>query len=76
VTAEIRIHLTAPDPEDGVLWRHTDVDGDRLLVSTAEVPGHGRGVYFRTDRMGSGVPLADIPALIAVLTAAIEEPTQ
>jgi len=48
-------------------FTHTDVDGDKLLITTAFVPGHGSGVYFRTSPNGSSVLLADIPALIAQL---------
>lgn len=48
-------------------YTHTDVDGDRLLISTAVLPGRVPGVYFRTDPDGSSVPVADLPALIAQL---------
>ncbi|MFF7184650.1 hypothetical protein ACFZAR_05325 [Streptomyces sp. NPDC008222] len=48
-------------------YSHTDIDGDRLLISTAVMPGNVPGVYFRTDPNGSSVPLADLPALIAQL---------
>lgn len=48
-------------------FAHTDIDGDRLLISTALMPGNLPGVYFRTDPNGSSVPLADLPALIAQL---------
>jgi hypothetical protein len=48
-------------------YAHTDIDGDRLLISTALMPGNVPGIYFRTDPNGSSVPLADLPALIAQL---------
>lgn len=48
-------------------YAHTDIDGDRLLISTALMPGNVPGVYFRTDPNGSSVPLTDLPALIAQL---------
>ncbi|WP_405794065.1 hypothetical protein [Streptomyces sp. NBC_01506] len=48
-------------------YAHIDVDGDRLLIATALMPGNVPGIYFRTDADGSSVPLADLPALIAQL---------
>lgn len=48
-------------------YAHTDIDGDRLLISTALMPDNIPGVYFRTDPNGSSVPLADLPGLIAQL---------
>ncbi|MFE1192866.1 hypothetical protein ACFW6E_08705 [Streptomyces olivaceoviridis] len=48
-------------------YKHTDIDGDRLLISTALMPGNVPGIYFRTDPNGSSVPLADLPQLIAQL---------
>jgi hypothetical protein len=45
-------------------FHHTDVDGDRLLITTADIPGAGAGVYFGTDPSGSSVAVADIPNLI------------
>lgn len=48
-------------------FAHTDVDGDRLLISTALMPGNLPGIYFRTDPNGSSVPLTDLPRLIAQL---------
>lgn len=48
-------------------FAHTDVDGDRLLISTALMPGNVPGIYFRTDPNGSSVPLTDLPRLIAQL---------
>lgn len=48
-------------------YAHTDIDGDRLLISTALLPGNVPSVYFRTDPNGSSVLLADLPGLIAQL---------
>jgi len=53
-----------PAPE----YRHEDVDGDHLLITSADIPDVGPGVYFRTDPQGSSVPFAEIPALIEALT--------
>lgn len=54
-------------------YTHTDPDGDRLLITTANIPGQGAGVYFRTDQTGCGVPVAEIPALIERLKEIAEE---
>ncbi|MFD5900975.1 hypothetical protein ACFWHG_05685 [Streptomyces microflavus] len=48
-------------------YAHSDIDGDRLLISTALFPDGTPGLYFRTDPNGSSVPLTDLPALIAQL---------
>jgi hypothetical protein len=48
-------------------YSHTDVDGDRLLISTALFEDGTPGLYFRTDANGSSVPLTELPALIAQL---------
>ena len=53
-----------PHPDS---YRHTDVDGDRLLIGTAQIPDVGPGLYFRTDPSGSSVPVTDLPNLIARL---------
>jgi hypothetical protein len=53
-------------------FKHTDIDGDRLLISTALMPGNVPGIYFRTDPNGSSVPLADLSALIAQLQVIAE----
>jgi hypothetical protein len=53
-------------------YAHTDVDGDRLLISTALMPGNVPGIYFRTDPNGSSVPLSELPALIAQLQVIAE----
>ncbi|WP_367138931.1 MULTISPECIES: hypothetical protein [Streptomyces] len=63
---ETRIAFIKPDQPPR--YHHTDVDGDRLLVTTAEIPGVGAGLYFRTDQQGSSLPLSDLPALIEQLT--------
>jgi hypothetical protein len=47
-------------------YHHADVDGDRLLITTADIDGTP-GVYFKTDPNGSSVPLSDLPELIARL---------
>ncbi|MFF8716191.1 hypothetical protein ACF07T_32870 [Streptomyces sp. NPDC015184] len=65
------ITVLAPQP-GGVVphssrYAHTDVDGDRLLISTARFPDGTPGIYFRTDPPGSSVPLTDLPKLIAQL---------
>lgn len=70
-------------PHDSA-FKHTDIDGDRLLISTARFDDGTPGLYFRTDPNGSSLPLADLPALIAQLqvivdaatAAATEEPTR
>jgi hypothetical protein len=66
---EIRVVLPTPAgfiPHESA-FKHTDVDGDRLLISTALMPGNVPGIYFRTDPNGSSVPLTDLPRLIAQL---------
>lgn len=50
-----------------VLFRHVDVDGDRLAVFDANIPGQGLGINIRTDPNGSSLPIAEIPVLIAAL---------
>ncbi|MFD4788281.1 hypothetical protein ACFWN1_14720 [Streptomyces sp. NPDC058459] len=45
-------------------YHHTDPDGDRLLITTADIPDTGPGVYFKTDPNGASIPLAEIPNLI------------
>jgi hypothetical protein len=65
------IHMVFHQPAGAVphesAYKHTDIDGDRLLISTALFDDGTPGVYFRTDPNGSSVPLADLPALIAQL---------
>lgn len=48
-------------------YHHTDIDGDRLLITPADIPAVGQGLCFLTDPAGSCVPLADIPHLITRL---------
>jgi hypothetical protein len=57
-----------PQPE----FRHTDVDGDRLLITTADIPGQGPGIHFRTDPDGSSVPLGRLDELISQLQTIAE----
>lgn len=65
---DIRIAITTPGAEPHPSrYTHTDIDGDRLLIATALMPGNTPGIYFRTDPNGSSVPLTDLPALIAQL---------
>lgn len=66
------IHVVIATPPAGVqphpsAYTHTDVDGDRLLISTALFDDGTPGIYFRTDPNGSSVPLTDLPNLIAQL---------
>ncbi|MFF9844644.1 hypothetical protein [Streptomyces sp. NPDC013740] len=60
------MHIAIANPHDSA-YKHTDIDGDRLLISTALMPGNTPGIYFRTDPNGSSVPLTDLPRLIAQL---------
>ena len=48
-------------------FKHTDEDGDRLLIATALLKENRPGIYFRTARNGSGLPVDDLPRLIAQL---------
>jgi len=81
----------ATDSDGRPTYKHTDVDGDRLLVSPAVFTAPATapdpvapGIYFRTDRNGSSIPLTDLPAFIARLQTiadtaraeAAQEPTQ
>jgi hypothetical protein len=77
--------ITILNPNPGAIphessYKHTDTDGDRLLISTAKFDDGTPGLYFRTDPNGSGVPLTELPALIAQLQviadAAIAEAEQ
>lgn len=58
---ETRIAFARPDEPSR--YFHRDVDGDRLLMTTAAIPGQGPGVYFRTDPTGASVPLTAIDGL-------------
>lgn len=70
---EIRVVLQSAGavPHESA-YKHTDIDGDRLLISTALMPNNVPGVYFRTDPNGSSVSLDDLPALMAQLQAIAE----
>ncbi|MEU6222276.1 hypothetical protein [Streptomyces sp. NPDC047042] len=70
VTEIVVIHNPRPPR-----YHHTDVDGDRLLITTADIPNVGPGVMFRTDPNGSSVPLAEIPNLINRLREIAETQT-
>lgn len=65
------IHVILHQPAGAVphesAYKHTDIDGDRLLISTALHDDGTPGIYFRTDPNGSSVPLSDLPVLIAQL---------
>ena len=65
------IHMILHQPAGVVphesAYKHTDADGDRLLIATALHDDGTPGIYFRTDANGSSVPLAELPALIAQL---------
>ncbi|MGW9238023.1 hypothetical protein ACWGRL_04695 [[Kitasatospora] papulosa] len=65
------ITILSPTPAGAIphdsAYKHTDIDGDRLLISTAKFDDGTPGLYFRTDPNGSSVPLAELPALIAQL---------
>lgn len=65
------VTILSPTPAGAVphdsAFKHTDIDGDRLLISTAVFDDGTPGLYFRTDPNGSSLPLADLPALIAQL---------
>lgn len=66
------IAFAEPDPIPG--WKFTDVDGDRIGVWPAVIPGVGRGVNIRTDRLGCSIPLGEVDAFIqAVRDAAARE---
>jgi hypothetical protein len=65
------IHMVLHQPSGVVphesAFKHTDVDGDRLLISTALFDDGTPGIYFRTDPNGSSITLAELPGLIAQL---------
>jgi hypothetical protein len=71
-----QIHMVLHRPSGVVphesAYKHTDVDGDRLLISTALFDDGTPGIYFRTDPNGSSVTLAELPALIAQLQVIAE----
>lgn len=49
------------------LFKFTDVDGDRMSIFDADIPGTGPGVNIKTDRNGCSVPDYEIPELAASL---------
>lgn len=53
------------------LYRYTDVDGDRLSVFPADIPGKGEGVNIRTTHDGASIPVSDIPKLILALAQVV-----
>lgn len=61
---ETRIAFIDPQPP---AFRHTDVDGDALLITTADIPGQGAGIYFRTSEDGCSVPVDRLDELIEQL---------
>lgn len=66
------IAFAEPDPPTG--YTFTDVDGDRIGVWPANIPGVGRGVNIRTDRLGCSIPRGEVEAFIqAVRDAAARE---
>lgn len=66
------IAFAEPDAPDG--YQFTDVDGDRIGVWPADIPGVGRGVNIRTDRLGCSIPRDEVEAFIqAVRGAAARE---
>jgi hypothetical protein len=62
---DVRIAFAHGDPQPE--FRHTDVDGDQLFVTTAHIPGQGPGIYFRTDPTGSSIPVDGLDDLITQL---------
>jgi hypothetical protein len=56
-----------------VKYHFTDMDGDRLAVFPAEVPGHKPGVNIKTDPDGSTLLAEDIPAFIQAVHDALAE---
>ena len=71
MTERTTIHMVLHQPAGAVphesAYKHTDVDGDRLLISTALYDDGTPGIHFRTDPNGSSVPLTELPALMAQL---------
>lgn len=62
---EIITIISDPQPPK---FTHVDVDGDRLLITTAKLPDESPGIYFRTDPEGSAIPLDRLPELLEQLT--------
>lgn len=59
---DIRVAFVEPDPPPS--FQHADVDGDRLCITTADIPSEGAGIYFRTDPSGSSIPVGRLDELI------------
>lgn len=57
-----RVAFVEPDPLPS--FHHVDVDGDRLLIATANIPGQGAGIHFSTDPRGSSIPIGRLDELI------------
>jgi hypothetical protein len=57
------IAVAEPDPNEPT-FKYTDVDGDRIVVNTADIDGVP-GIYIRTDHAGCSVPAAEVPLLVA-----------
>ncbi len=72
--ADIRVAIVGLDAQPE--FRHTDVDGDEVLITTANIPGQGPGVYFLTSRSGSSVPLGRLDELISQLRVIAEAATE
>jgi hypothetical protein len=53
------------------LYRYTDVDGDRISVFDADIPGHGEGVNIRVDPAGASIPASEIPNLLRAIAGAV-----
>jgi hypothetical protein len=49
------------------IYKYNDVDGDRLAIFPALIPGVGPGVNIRTDPQGCSIPEGEIPGLIKAL---------
>jgi hypothetical protein len=49
------------------LFKFTDVDGDKIAVFDASIPGEGAGVNIRTTFDGCSLPDDEIPHLISAL---------
>lgn len=65
--------ITILQGDTSPLASFTDVDDDRLVIFTAQIPELGPGINIRTDKAGCSFPVAEIPALIDALQAIAEE---
>lgn len=59
--------ITVPDGHGGSGLGYEDVDGDKLALFTAVIPGVGAGVNIRTSPRGCSVAADDIEGLINAL---------